>query len=279
MSKKLQMGVNLGFSNNSYHEDRTFLSSSVLKTIYKDIAAYKLQYIDGVEKEKPKNQTALDDGTLAHMLILEPELVASEVAVYPGLFKRGKEYDNFVSQTILDSERAGLPTPLIVSQAQWLRSQELLASYKSNKTARKLIEASEKEYTVCSELLGVPVKMRADAIDVENGIITDIKTTGYASGVDVFKGTLNMLSYELSAALYCMIAEAHYKRPFTFYFVVLSKSDKRCEVYRTSKETRLMGENMVKTALKKYITAKSTNVWAENSVSIPAVQTDEVQEV
>lgn len=275
---KLADGVITGVSNADYHADRTYLSSSVIKLIYKDIAAYKAQYIDGIAAPNNFNQTALDDGTLAHMLILEPELVATEVAVYPGLFKRGKEYDSFVEETKAKAASQSRNCPLIVSQPQWLRAQDLLAAYRKHPVAPKLVEPALKEHTICADVLGVPCKMRADAIDVEAGIISDVKTTSWASGRDIFCQTIDQLSYQLSAALYCMIAEVFYKKPFTFYFIVLSKKDQGCSVYKTSAITRASGAAMITTALNKLKKARETGIWEESSDLAQTMQ-EEVEEV
>ena len=48
-AKELVDGVNY-CSNFDYHSNRTYLSSSVLKTVYKDLAKYYAEYILG-EKE------------------------------------------------------------------------------------------------------------------------------------------------------------------------------------------------------------------------------------
>jgi PDDEXK-like domain of unknown function (DUF3799) len=257
---KLQLGLNPGVSNAVYHADRTYLSSTVLKTILKDIREYKKYYIDGEEKPAPKNQGALDEGSLAHSMILEPHLVESDYAFYKGAFKRGSEYEKFVGEVA-----KGKP---VISTVQAERIKRLIRTYETHPAAPGLIRNSEVEFTICAELAGVPVKVRLDSTQIHNGIISDVKTTGYSGEHDSFKQTLKDLEYDLSAALYTMVAEQHFGRPFDFYFIVLSKRDVTCNVYKTSKETMANGKRKVLEALDKYKRCKASGIWTDETVQV-----------
>lgn len=253
----LELGINEGISNTEYHSDRNFLSSSVLKTIYKDIAEYKKYYIDGEVKPQPANTAALEEGTLAHSMILEPHLVDTDYLFFKGAIKTGPEWKAF--KEALPKNVMGLSWP------QKARVEELAKVYRSRPEAVQLVEGCITEHTICAELSGVPVKIRADGIRPGEGIILDVKTTGYGSDKESFIMTLKKLDYQLSAALYCQVAEQFYGRPFKFYFIVLSKRDKTCDVYKASQDTRHEGDQMVATALRKYKKAKETGIWAEGS--------------
>jgi len=139
----------------------------------------------------------------------------------------------------------------------------MIEAFKKNDAARNLISNGFAEQTICGQLNGVPIKVRFDWINVEAGYIADIKTTGYPSDRDSFKLTIDGLMYNLSAAFYCAMAEQYYGKKFDFYFVVLSKKDRTCDVFKTSEETMQTGMNFVNKALIKYKKAKETNCWTE----------------
>lgn len=259
-------GVNLNVSNADYHADRNYLSSSVLKTIYKSLDQYYKEYVLG-QKEPIKNQDALIEGSLAHSMILEPHLVASEYNFYSGMRKAGADFESW-------KDNLANPNLPIVSAPQKHRVERLVEAYKQSKAATSLMKSIQVEHTVCTELNGVPVKARFDAVDIDRGIIMDVKTTGYAGDLDSFKTTCSQLMYPLSAALYCKVAEQVYGKPFKFYFIVLSKRDIDCHVYVTSDKTMNEGIRQVNEALVKYKKAKETNVWTEE-VALASADSDD----
>jgi hypothetical protein len=273
MSKKLVDGLN-HCSNSDYHADRKYLSSSVLKTILVSLEAYKTQYIDGIAKVFG-NRNALDLGSLIHSLILEPELVNESYNFFPGFRKAGNDYENFIAN--LAPERVNLP---VISGAQNAEAQKLMAAYYRNKVALKVMSSVVCEQTICGTLHGVPIKVRFDAVDVEAGIIWDVKTTAWPGEVESFKQTMADLNYPLSGALYCAMAEQYYGKPFRFGYIVISKKDPvSCHVYLTSKATAAAGDLQVKKACAKYLKAKETNVWTEPKERVIFIPGDEILEV
>jgi hypothetical protein len=63
------------------------------------------------------------------------------------------------------------------------------------------------------------------------------------------------------------MAEQYYGKKFDFYFIVISKSDKECHVYKTSENTMNEGRNMVKVACEKYLKAIQSNIWVEENLT------------
>ena len=253
---ELKDGLN-DCTNKIYHDDRKYLSSSVLKILYKSLDEYHDQYILGNKKEYNQQTLAnFDVGSLVHSMILEPETVASSYNFYKGWRKSGLEFQEFCSSLL----NAKLP---IISAPQLHVATELLNAFKALPAALELVKGGFAEQTICGTLFGVPIKTRYDYINVNDGYIADVKTTAYASDKESFSETCHSLSYELSAALYCMMAEQYYGKPFKFYFIVLSKKDKDCNVYLTSEKKMNDGKMKVINACKKYLAAKESNVWTE----------------
>ena len=248
-------------SNAQYHSDRKYLSSSVLKTVYKSLDVYYNEYILGQKKEiSQTTQATFDLGSLVHSYILEPHLVQNEYNFFKGFRKAGPEYQEFIM-----SAKNGKP---IISSPQHHQAKELVAAFNNHPVAKNLIDGGFSEQTICGTLHGVPIKTRYDYINVEKGYIADVKTTSYPSDLESFKLTVDGLMYHLSGALYCAMAEQHYGKPFDFYFIVLSKKDKTCDVFKMSEETMSKGKRIVSEACSKYRKARETNSWTELSETV-----------
>jgi len=253
--KELVDGLN-ECDNAEYHADRKYISSSVLKKIYKSLDEYYLEYVLGNKKEHSKaTLDSFDLGSLTHSYILEPDKVLNDFNFFKGFRKQGPEYEEFLANAA-----AGKP---IISGPQKHRVEQLIEAYKRRPEAVNLIKNGFAEQTICGTLNNVPIKVRFDWINVEAGYIADVKTTGYPADLESFKLTCDGLSYNLSAALYCAMAEQFYGKKFDFYFIVLSKKDVTCEVFKIGEQTMLEGKRIVAAACAKYVKAKESNVWTE----------------
>lgn len=255
---KLKEGINK-CSNEEYHGDKSYLSSSSLKTILKDPSEFYRSHILKEERViNPKTQNAFDEGSYAHTLILEPEMIDEEYAFFPGWRKVGKEWEEF------KKEHEG---KTILSKPQKSRVEKWANAYKKRSSQIDLISGGFPEHTVAGNFLGVPLKVRADYINIDKGYLADIKTTSYSTDVDTFKYTVEQFYYQLSAALYCQIFKQYYDKEFDFYFIVLGKKDCSCEVYKMSEETMNKGNQMVRQAIAKYKECLKYDNWEEGGRS------------
>lgn len=247
----LKLGLNKDVSNKDYHADQTYLSSSNLKMLLKDPQKFYQEKILGI-REPQSDKPHFVEGSYAHSLILEPHLVEEEYAFFPGWKKVGKDWKAF------QEENKDLT---ILSKPQKIRVERWYSAYMEREEALDLIRDASVEETLCVDMDGVPIKVRADAINAEKGFIADVKTTAWVNDHDTFKGVVEQFSYDLSAALYCRAFEQHYGKPFEFYFIVLGKKDDTCQVYRLSKETREKGDKQVSEALATFKRRKKNNDW------------------
>lgn len=234
--------------NAAYHSDTTHLSSSGLKLLLKDPAAFKLQYIDGIRENVDK--PAFVDGTLTHALILEPETVVN-YAVFPGLRKAGNAWEEF---------KANNPGKICISAAQMLRAEKLYKAYAALDVANNLIKGGFAEHNMFGSLYDVKLKSRADYI-VPKQYIVDVKTTSMPSDVDVFRDTVVNYGYHTSAALYLDIAKQTYGVDHDFYWLVLSKDDGQCHVYKASDSTITAGQVLVQRAIILYKQCVASGIW------------------
>lgn len=255
---KLSLGLNQ-VSNEAYHADKEFLSSSDLKLILDDPAKFydeKVLGNRGPQEESP----ALAEGSLTHSLILEPHLVANEYAIFPGLRKAGPDWEDF---------KLKYADKTIVSAPQKQRCLKNLESFRRSKPAVELITGGYAEQSICALIQDIKIKTRCDYINLEKNYIVDVKTSSFpVAPKESFLFTIDRYKYDLSAALYCQVAENYYGRPFTFYFVAIAKPKSllelgECVVYRVSKETREKGNHMVSQALHTYKKCWDTGLWAK----------------
>jgi PDDEXK-like domain of unknown function (DUF3799) len=247
MSKLIYEGTNA-----EYHADKTHLSSSSIKLLLKDPQQFYRENILGQREER--NTDFFTEGNVVHALILEPDKVIERYAVYPGLKKAGAAYEAF--KLLEDNQQKA-----IISAAQMMRCQGLLRAYEALPVAKKLMEAGLAEHTMTSVIMDVPVKARADYINIERQVIVDVKTTSMPSDKEYFRATVVDYGYELSAALYKQIAEQVYNVPFDFYWLVLSKSDQQAHVYKASEATLADGRAKVVKGLHLYKKCKETGIW------------------
>lgn len=228
-----------------------------------------MEWVLGMKQNVQKN--AFDEGSYTHSLCLEPDKIKAEYAIYEGLRKSGERYEQF------KAENSG---KIILSAAQKLRGDKYFEVYSGRPEAVSLLSYGHPEHTMFGKLQGIPVKVRADYINLNNNYLVDIKTTAYPSDLECFKETIKEYKYDLSASLYLDIAEQTYNRLFDFYFIVISKCDLVCDVYKLSADTRSAGASLVTHAISKYKKCKESGIWLDNAPKVSySSDTYEVREV
>lgn len=258
----------LNSTNADYHANRTHLSSSGLKLLLTNPSEFHAKYVVGGVREEFKQ--VYQDGTLLHALILEPETIATSYAIFPGLRKAGRQYDDFCLNN---------PGKTIISVPQMKRAETWFQGYKRAKLATDLLSGGLPEHTMLGTVLDVPVKVRADYINVSQGYIADVKTTSAFTDHEVFKLTVQDFNYALSASLYCEVARQNYNKLFDFYFVVVSKQDGHCAVYKASSETLAKGSADMISAVVLYKKCMASGLWQLDQPSNRFETNEEVLEV
>ena len=265
---KLKKGINV-CSNAEYHGDLSHFSSSQLKLILKDPEKFHKEVIMK-DKEVRGYNPAFAEGTYAHSLILEPELVDEEFIFFDGFRRAGKDWKEFQEENKEDKR-------ITLTRPQKQRVERWVKSYENRSIASELIKGGVPEETVVGDLLGIPLKARADYINIEKGYIVDVKTTAYPTDVDTFQHTMTNFGYQLSAALYSMMFAQHYKKKFDFYFIVLGKKESTCDVYKLSEESYNLGESQVLEAIKKYKNCLDTNDFTNRQKSAIVKEDDDYE--
>lgn len=255
----LKLGFN-EISSDDYHNDREFISSSGLKLYLKCPREFYQKYIKlkdelELEEEDGKKSAALIFGSLVHTSILEPHLLQTEYSIFDGKSKRGKDYEEFASSQ-------GNKT--IITNSQMAHADMLKAVFEENKHAVSLIKDGEPEKTLCVEMEGIKIKVRADYLQGEK--IVDLKTTANGVTYNEVQRAIIQWDYALSAALYVDAFTQFTGKQHDFYFVFLGKSPMGCEVYKASDALLEHGRKKYKDAIKKINKSRETGIWFNEGI-------------
>lgn len=231
-------GLN-AISNEDYHADREYVSSSGLKMLLKDEREYFKKYILG-EKEEDQS-LALGLGTYIHSSILEPETIPELYAIYPGQVRRGKEWEKFKEENA---------NKLIITNKDQITANSIVRNIEKNDLVKSFITNGKPEESYCGELLNLKVKMRADYITPK--YILDVKTTSYNMTLDTLQRTVQYYDYDLSAALYLDIVAKNKSDVNEFYFLFVNTVNYDVTLARASHELIRNGRIKYQKAIEKY---------------------------
>lgn len=159
-------------SNESYHEERNHISSSVLKKIYSTTVKHFL-----AQRFKPTS--SMNFGTAVHTAILEPQLFDKEIFVTKKIDRRSKEGKMLYQQQIELSRGKTM-----ISEDDMLRIEEIKrvlyekdesGNYYNQYILNYLEGKKEHSYYVYAD--GNNFKVRPDCFNLDKKFISDIKTT------------------------------------------------------------------------------------------------------
>jgi hypothetical protein len=197
-------------------------------------------------------------GTLVHLLTLEPEREAHEVAVAPELDRRtkaGKEaYDAF------HVESQG---KLIVTADDLARARAIREAVMAQPFARALLADGQAETTLLwrDQETGVDCKARPDWLCAGHQVVLDVKTARDASA-DAFARAAGSYAYHLQAALYldalgqCGLGE----RTFVF-LVVETEPPYAVALYQLDEAALHAGRIRYRRALAHYAECLASGLW------------------
>ena len=220
-------------------------------------AFYRSPYHFFNQKEVETTE-AMKIGTAVHTAMLEPDLYESSIGYLPDIDARTTEgkaikkafLEKYADKTILKADSKEIVDRACIA----LGSSDEWKAIKANKNMRY-------EMVVMQELFGVPCKARLDLVDVEGGIIRDIKTCD-DSGIVKFVYTVKDRLYWVQAAFYTLMAEAMYNKPFNFEFIAVETSEPSAAQFHPVDEEELkLWKSYVSDMLNRYKVCLETNCW------------------
>jgi hypothetical protein len=199
-----------------YHADRDALSCSMLKPLLISPAHFQASLLT-----TGSSSAAKDLGSLVHLLLLEPELINSEVAVYPGIgCARDREYKKFLAD---NSHRLAVDEPTLAS-ARRLVQKVANTLFRG----RRVLHFIEESMTECSvyftePVTGLRLRVRFDAYHPDFSF--DLKTTRHATPAAFARDAVEF-GYDLQAYMYSLARCAFEGKaePVPFVFITAETS-------------------------------------------------------
>lgn len=250
----LKEGILEDISNEDYHEDKEYVSSSGLKKMFDKPKAFYEEYVKGVKPYYSANLLrAFDFGSYLHTLILEPHLLDKEYII-------GKEEEGKKSILKEDAELA--------SKMYNAYAKATVAIGDHDGELVKLssfIEGGVAEQTLCTTLDGIKVKVRPDYRRElgDYGQIVDVKTTSESSLTPYQVGKIcSKYGYALSAALYVDVVKELTGLDQEFYFLFLSKKGGlQVELFKASDSFLQRGREQYQLAIARLKKARETGIY------------------
>ena len=209
-----------GMSNDEYHA-RPEYSSSQLKDLLRSAAHF---YSNNILKEvERETKAAMNFGTLAHTLFLEPEQFENEFVIAPKFERRtkaGKEEALAWEQAnqgkiLVDAEQVEAAKRIVINLQK-------LSSYADMQNNYGMAEAS---IFFTDPVYDLPLRIRPDwhiapCKTFPNGLILDLKTTTDARA-HAFSKKCSDFGYDLSASMYREGFQQYYQTEQKPDFVLL----------------------------------------------------------
>lgn len=161
--------------NNKEYREIKKLNASTLKACC-DGDQYAYDYINGLITYSPASQVAMNLGSAAHTILLEPHLFETEWCVSPKF--DGRTTDGKNGKKLFEEMNLGKN---IITDVEFdLIKLFTTACYRNTEVSR-ILKDYEKEKTYQFELDGIEMKARLDLVSEKDNVVIDLKTTKDAS--------------------------------------------------------------------------------------------------
>jgi hypothetical protein len=194
----------------TYHADRDSLSCSMLKPLLLSPAHFQHSLV-----AQTSGSAAKDFGSLVHLILLEPQKVGIELAVFPGVGSaRDKDFKAF---ELANRHRLAVDEPTF--RTALLLAEKTAGTLFRGRALAWFIEESMRECSVyfTEPVTGLRLRTRFDAYHPD--ISFDLKTTRHPTS-QAFARDAVEFGYDLQAYMYSL-ARSHYEgsstlAPFVF---------------------------------------------------------------
>ena len=253
--------TNSELSNEDYHADRQFVSSSGLKLLpYKTdefIARYKMTH------KAQERSEALKFGGGLHSAILEPDVFPEEYVIEPVVNKRTNDGKAELKEFNASVEAQG-KTILTPDNMDLIRAMR--SACNQHPIANKALNGATKEQSFFHAGDLIKQKVRLDAF--KNNIIMDVKS---CESIDKFHNAAAEFSYNFSEAMYKTVVGQVINEPVQFLFIAIQKSYPfTVAVFESDDFMQSEGIRKYNDAVEKYVELTESGKWAEiRSMSLP----------
>jgi len=206
-------------SNDFYHSQKDYLSSSAIKTIAKKSVLHFME-------QKPFNSPALTIGSAFHTYVLENELFFKEFIVAPKIDRRKKagkeEWTKLQNQATTTGKQ-------LLAEKDFKMICIMSEKIFEDKTCKELLSNGEPEVSFYREnFIDIKARVRPDYYK-EGQYIVDLKSCQDASP-RAFRYDILKYGWHIQAAFYMDVLEVN-----DFYFIASEKQHPyACQTYKLS---------------------------------------------
>tara|TARA_R100000458_G_C8274625_1_gene249620 strand:- start:1631 stop:2515 length:885 start_codon:yes stop_codon:yes gene_type:complete len=259
--------IDLELSNDDYHSGPG-ISKSSLDLVDRSPLHYWHKKI-GPGKEGAFETPAMRLGSLAHLAILEPELMATTVAVMPQCDRRTKAGKEEYAKALEDAEAEGKQ---LVTASDYATVTAMKRAVKQHPLASELLRGGTREgsFFWTDQMTGQLCKCRPDLIDRERRFAIDLKTTTDASA-ESFKRSAAKYRYGVQAAWYSDGASECLGYTAVDTFVILAVetiAPYGVALYELGQDWIMTGQEMYRRDLNTLARCLETDKWPSYSQSI-----------
>ena len=209
-------------------------------------------------------EEALENGTIAHLAVLEPEKLDSRISIIDATSWRSK-----AAQDLREDAYANGLIPILLAREVGARGPsfqkiiEIRKALQASPAAPLLFgEGGQNEVSYTWELDGIPCKARADRIIP--GHIIDLKTAPTASPAG-FQRSMATWGHHLRASFYmdgwARQGQGEYDADDYLFVVIQKEPPHLVSTYRLEERSLSWGRKLVRRALRKFKDAYQRDQW------------------
>jgi len=246
-------------TNDDYHADRDYLSSSGVKCIIDSLAHFYAQYLDPLAP-KAEEKPAFVIGSAVHAAILEPDIFDADYLREPKLDRRTKA-GKLAAEEFANASSGKIVLPDSDYQAVIQMRDQVLR----NPLAADIVKGAitEQSFFALTDD-GIGEKCRTDVF--RPAAIADVKTVQSALPRDFFRDAANY-RYFMQGAFYLDVVKAVTgDMPAVFAFIAVEKTPPHPIIVYTMRpndDATEFGRIQYREALDKYRRARDSNNWHE----------------
>jgi len=254
MPLKTAVYSNTELSNEDYHADRDFVSSSGLKLIPGKEDEFIARYM--MSHKLPERSEALKFGGGLHSAILEPDIFPTEYVIEPEVNRRTNAGKDELKEFYKSVEAEG-KTVLTPEDMALIRAMR--GSVNQHPIASSALNGAEREKSFFLAGDYINQKVRLDAY--KNNIIMDVKS---CESIDKFYHSAAQYRYGFSEQMYRTVVEDITGEPTEFMFIAIQKSyPYTVAVFRSTEEVREKYARQYQASKDRYIQLKDSGMWGD----------------
>lgn len=240
----------------SRYDGRNIISNSMLSVLKRSPKEFQQRFITKTWPEEEPS-SALRMGSLVHSMVLEPAAVQERYAMLPKVDKRTKE-----GKALIEAFEQAAGDKEVIDEKDWTIAERCTDALLNHDSVKDLIGGKGIiEKPIYWKLDGVDVAGTPDYVDLNRGLIVDVKTTQDASPDEFMKSAVGY-GYHRQAWMYLdAVKEVHGVECRFFFAVVENSRPFHAAAYEPTYGFIEQGEAEVRKLLEQYQARLASDNW------------------